>query len=379
MDNNQSKLIADYLAGRCTEEEKALVEQWYNTLAAKKENPISHSEADLEQIDAKMWADIEGRTTVKKHHFLNHWMVKVAASLILMLGVLAYFTKAPQTSPGLAKLNASPSSKITAHNDNHTTLTLGNGRQLVLDQVKDGTVLNEGSISIQKNKEGELTYSFTDKGQSKESYNTIATPRGEKYNIQLSDGTLAILDAQSSIRFPVAFQGNTRTVSTTGQVYFEVAHNAAKPFVVTTGKQTLEVLGTHFNIENYGPNNPVTTTLLQGKVKVKYKENTAILKPGQQTQVDEKHAEIALNTDVNLEEVMAWKNGFFKFTDEDIVSVMEQLSRWYDIDVQYKGRLPVTKFSGKIYRKLDFEQVVDILRFSKINIRQDGRNVTISN
>ena len=367
MDNNQSKLIADYLAGRCTAEEKAIVEQWYITQAAKEESTIPHDEARLQQASAKMWAGIEGRTAVQKRHYLNHWMVKVAASLILVAGAFAYFTKAPQTRQGLAKVNTAASSKIIPLNDNHTTLTLANGHQLILDQVKDGTVLNEGGISIQKNKEGELTYSFTDQGQSATSYNTIATPRGEKYNIQLSDGTLAILDAQSSIRFPVAFQGNTRTVSTTGQVYFEVAHNAAKPFVVSTGQQTVEVLGTHFNIENYGPNNPVTTTLLQGKVKVKYKENTAILKPGQQTQVDEKHAEIALNTDVNLEEVMAWKNGFFKFTDEDIVSVMEQLSRWYDIDVRYKGHLPVTKFSGKIYRKLDFEQVLDILRFSKIN------------
>ena len=379
MDNNQSKLIADYLAGRCTAEEKAIVEQWYITRAAKEESTIPHNEERLQQAKAKMWADIEGRTAVQKRSYLNHWVIKVAASIIVVAGAFAYFTKAPQTRQDLAKVNTAPASKIIPLNDKQTTLTLSNGHQLILDQVKDGTVLNEGGISIQKNKEGELTYSFTDQGQSKESYNTIATPRGEKYNIQLSDGTLAILDAQSSIRFPVAFQGNTRTVSTTGQVYFEVAHNAAKPFVVNTGQQTVEVLGTHFNIENYGPNHPVTTTLLQGKVKVKYKQNTAILKPGQQTQVDEKHAEIALNTDVNLEEVMAWKNGFFKFTDEDIVSVMEQLSRWYDIDVRYQGHLPVTKFSGKIYRKLNFEQVLDILRFSKINIKQDGRNVTISN
>ncbi len=377
MDKNKDQLLEKYLSGHCSEEERAAIEQEYNHFAKSKENLIKPDQNRLAQTKLAMWSQIDTRTSLKKHNYTGRWLIGAAASLIIVFGL--YYSYRNTEVPLPAGKSAKHLTSIPP-GGNNATLTLASGHQIILNNLKDGAIQQENGVRIQKNKDGELTYVFAaDQNQNVNSYNTITTPRGGKYTVKLADGTLAMLDAQSSIHFPVVFQGKTRAVTTTGQVYFEVAHDPTKPFIVTSGKQSIEVLGTHFNIENYNEKGDATTTLIEGKVKVHFNGRTAVLKPGQQSTVNATKPEIIVGTVDDIEEVLAWKNGFFKFNDADVVSIMQELSRWYDIKVQYQGSVTTKRFSGKIYRTLNFDEVLNILKFSKIKLKRDGNTITVTN
>lgn len=325
MDKNKDQLLEKYLSGHCSEEERAAIEQEYNHFAKSKENLIKPDQNRLAQTKLAMWSQIDTRTSLKKRNYTGRWLIGAAASLIIVFGL--YYSYRNTEAPLPAGKSAKHLTSIPP-GGNNATLTLASGHQIILNNLKDGAIQQENGVRIQKNKDGELTYVFAaNQNQNVNSYNTITTPRGGKYTVKLADGTLAMLDAQSSIHFPVVFQGKTRAVTTTGQVYFEVAHDPTKPFIVTSGKQSIEVLGTHFNIENYNEKGDATTTLIEGKVKVHFNGRTAVLKPGQQSTVNATKPEIIVGTVDDIEEVLAWKNGFFKFNYADVVSIMQELSR----------------------------------------------------
>ena len=205
-------------------------------------------------------------------------------------------------------------------------------------------------------------------------YNTLTTPRGGQYHLTLSDGTSVWLNAASSIKYPIAFTGNERRVEITGEVYFEVEHNAAKPFRVICNGQTVEDLGTHFNINAYNDENAVKTTLLEGSVNVSAAGKNKMLKPGEQAQLQHGNIRIA---DVDVNKVAAWKNGLFQFNDDNIRDIMRQLGRWYDVDIKYEGNLPDWEFSGAIPRNANLSQVLDILSFVKVHFRIDGKTIVV--
>ncbi|EHQ28132.1 FecR family protein [Mucilaginibacter paludis] len=216
-------------------------------------------------------------------------------------------------------------------------LTLSNGKKIILDSARNGVIASQGSSVVIKSKNGALVYNPATQNQHELVFNTIATPRGGRYQVALPDGSQAWLNAASSIRFPTSFNGKERVVEITGEAYFEVAKNKEKPFIVKVNNSEIRVLGTHFNVNAYADEATIKTTLLEGAVQFTAGSSHCLLKPGQQSELN-KNGQIKVIPDADMESALAWKNGMLHFEDVDISFVMRQLSRWYDIDVVYHNK-----------------------------------------
>jgi ferric-dicitrate binding protein FerR (iron transport regulator) len=198
----------------------------------------------------------------------------------------------------------------------------------------------------------------------------------------LSDGSKVWLNAASSLQFPASFTGNTREVQLTGEGYFEVAKNAAMPFHVKVNNITIEVLGTHFNVNAYEDEASVATTLLEGSVKIKKdlpaksSSQSVVLKPGEQAQLA-KDGQLKINRNANTQEVIAWKNDNFEFNNTPVKEIMRQISRWYDVEIDYKGSVSMHKLTGKISRNVDLHQVIEMLKYTGINIKIENKKIMI--
>ncbi len=219
---------------------------------------------------------------------------------------------------------------------NGAILTLNNGKQVVLNTVHAGKVAQQGNTNLNKSGDSLLAYQNSRSALNTHSgaYNTLATPRGMQFKVILPDGTLVYLNAASELRYPVAFTGSERKVELTGEVYFEVTKNKAKPFTVHTAKGDIQVLGTHFNIMAYSDDPNMRTTLLEGSVKVSQpgKNITKLLKPDQEAVLSDVGIDI---TNVDAEDAVAWKDGVFLFNDDHLDEIMEKISRWYNVDVEF--------------------------------------------
>ncbi|HZK62780.1 MAG TPA: FecR domain-containing protein, partial [Puia sp.] len=184
------------------------------------------------------------------------------------------------------------------------------------------------------------------------------------------------LDAASSITYPTAFTGKERKVYISGQAYFEVAKNKEMPFVVQKGDMSIKVLGTHFNVNAYEDEGAVKTTLLEGIVKIDQGSFSTMIKPGQQIQIA-RNGSSRLIQNADLDEAVAWKNGFFKFDHCDLPSVMRQLARWYDVTVVYQGNMPAQYFGGKMERDLNLSEILDGLGKSGVHFKIEGKRLFI--
>jgi ferric-dicitrate binding protein FerR (iron transport regulator) len=277
---------------------------------------------------------------VKRTNKRWRWMPAAAAVLILLAGVFYYYSSqhanelvlSPASSPATIADIEAPASA-------NAVLTLADGRTIILDSAGNGSLAMQGDVSVVKQGDGVLAYSDGNISASVPmEFNTLTVPRGSKViSLSLSDGTKVWLNSESSIRYPVSFTGSERKVEIAGEAYFEVAHNADKPFNVQVQDMTVQVLGTHFNINSYADEGNVKTTLLQGSVKILNDGKQQLLRPGQQAIV-KNSATTVLNT-VNLEEVMAWKNGIFSFQNMELKSIMRQMARWYNVDVIYEDEI----------------------------------------
>lgn len=273
---------------------------------------------------------------------------------------------------------------VTLKNDvspggNKAILTLADGSQVLLNDADNGKITDERGISITKAKDGQLIYKVHDPilaattgVAAVETYNTISTPRGGQYQVLLPDGTQVWLNASSSIKFPTSFTANRRSVVLTGEAYFEVVKNEKKPFVVSVGEMTIEVLGTHFDVMAYKDEQSINTTLLEGSVKVIKNKESRILTPGQQAVVKD-DIQVVKATD----NVLAWKNGLTSFQDVDISTIMRQVSRWYDVEVIYKGEIPRRLFTGEISRKANLSELMKIIELSDIHLKLEGNVITV--
>lgn len=243
---------------------------------------------------------------------------------------------------------------------NKAILTLANGRKIILDSVKKGMVSKQGNTNIFKLNNGQLAYQKSDSRNSTILFNTVTTPKGGQYQVVLSDGTKVWLNSASSIHFPNRFSTKMREVQITGEVYFEVAEDAKRPFKVLTNGLTIQVLGTHFNVMAYKDEPTLKVTLLQGAVKVIKENKKIVLSPGQQAQLNQT-GRMKKVGGVDLQGVIAWKNNYFWFNDADIQAVMRQLSRWYNVDVVIKGNIP-QHFEGLVSRNVNISKVFKALQ-----------------
>ena len=302
-----------------------------------------------------------------------NWIHIAAASIIIFLiGSGVYYLLNRNATKEIAKINAPANQDIAAPTSAHATITLSNGQRIILDSAVNGSIAMQGNVDIKKLADGQIAYSGN---SDKLLYNTLSNPRGSKVvSLTLSDGTIVWLNAESSLTYPTAFTSRERNVSITGEAYFEVSHNASKPFKVQKGETSITVLGTHFNVNAYDDENTIKVTLLEGSVKVQNGSSKQIIKPGEQADVV---GGIKVINGVNLDQVMAWKNGKFSFDHADIKTVMRELARWYDLDIEYEGRPTTDLFGGDIQRDLPLSKTLDFLKQSQVHFEVEGRKVIV--
>ncbi|WP_165973390.1 FecR family protein [Pedobacter sp. ok626] len=291
------------------------------------------------------------------------YLVAAACVLIVLASGLFFFNH---------KSSVSSNQRTVVHaivpGKNSATLTLANGKKIVLSSVANGELAKEAGVKISKSADGQIIYEIIGTDNNSNQLNTLSTSNGETYRIRLPDQSEVWLNAASTIKYPVSFANHaTRKIELIGEAYFEIARDKKHPFIVESKEQRIEVLGTHFNVNAYANENNVKTTLIEGSVKVqKLNSNAktlegeqAILKPGEQSLLsgDEFNVKQA-----DVEEAIAWKIGFFKFKDENIQSIMRKVSRWYDVEVIYKGEIPQSGLEGTVSRYQDITQLLDMLQ-----------------
>ena len=302
---------------------------------------------------------------------LFKWVSVAAAVLALLTIGILFFIQKKKPLPQIAKQDK----QLIVPGSNKAILTLAGGSKVVLTEDV-GKVASQGTVVITKTAKGQLTYNNTSAASSSSGYNIIETPKGGQYQITLADGTRVWLNSASTLKYPVVFKGRERKVELNGEAYFEVARNKKLPFRVVSDKQTVEVLGTHFNINSYKEERKQMTTLLEGSIRVSVLKNTTLLKPGQQAQVW-KNETIEVS-EADIEEAVAWKNGYFRFHREDIESIMRKVSRWYDVNVEFKGGISDEKFNGTISRTKNINQVLEMLEITNaVHFNIEGRRITV--
>lgn len=360
------------------------VKEYMSNVWGKMPSGNSLSEEQSQKIFSSIIAHQQRAKVVSiQPHRRKARMVWAAASILIIAAGISLFYFINKSSAGKAPLAKNQSSSKYKNDvlpgTTGAILKLANGSSIVLDSAADGNIAQQGSMMIVKNG-GSLNYlqsHQTDKTVTE--YNTIETPRGRQYQLVLEDGTKIWLNAASSIRFPVAFAGDERRVEITGEAYFEVAKNKEKPFRVTTNGTTVEVLGTHFNINSYADEATLNTTLLEGSVKIIKGNNQKILTPGQQAQVDDA-GEVRMAKNVNISEVIAWKDNYFSFNNTDIKKLMRQLSRWYDVEIVFKNesKEPVT-FIGDVSRTVNLSTVLKMLELTgEVNFSIEGKRIIVN-
>ena len=360
----------------------AALEEWmhekWRSFSTEEKLPEEEAAQYFESITAAVDEMDEGKA--RSHHsgitISGRWLSIAAVLLIALTGTLTYiFIRKDTGKPKEAVAALIPKQDI-APGGNFATLTLGDGSRVVLDSSVAGVVARQGNTKVLKLGNGEIKYEHS-KNTGRVFYNTMATPAGGQYHLVLPDGTGVWLNAASSITYPTAFSGRERNVSVTGEVYFEVTKNAAMPFKVKSGEQTVEVLGTHFNVNAYDNESAVKTTLAEGKVKVTDKDKTLLLQPGQQVQ-NNRSGNLSLISHPDMEETLAWKDGLFRFNGTDIETIMRQVARWYNVEVIYKDKIS-EQFVAEIPRSVKVSKLLELLELTKqVHFIINKRTITVT-
>ena len=306
----------------------------------------------------------------------KRWIFKIAAAAVLVLALsMTVFVLTKREKQEVAQGTENPaSSNDVSPGGDKAVLTLADGRQIILDTASNGALAQQEGIKVIK-LGGQLTYN-AEGSSTQVLYNTITTPRGGQYRLELADGSKVWLNAASSLRFPTIFMGSNRTVELAGEGYFEVAHNAAMPFLVKTGEITVQVLGTHFNINSYEDEPVIRTTLIEGAVNVTKKEKAIRLSPGQQAVLDNA-GELVLNKHINTDEIIAWQQGYIHFENADLKTILRQVARWYDIEIAYEGVVSKRTFFVIVKRSNSLKRVLESLQDNNIQYTIEGKKLIV--
>jgi len=390
-ENRYNELAAKWLSGTITPTEQEEFSQWYNTdqhkpLIIPQEFAVSE-EDHKQRIFNKIKSEIRENRVAKP---IKLFWPSVAAAIILIIGAGLFFYFKKSSFYDTQNLAISKSNDIKP-GGNKAILTLANGKKIVLTDAANGELAKQAGIQITKTGDGQLIYTVS-KNKSDlhlaepSSFNLIETPKGGQYQVGLPDGTKVWLNATSSLKYPTQFTATERRVELTGEGYFEVAKmikgSKRVPFIVKTASQIVEVLGTHFNINTYADEATTKTTLLEGSVRVSQIHGdqlrttiSKLLSPGQQAILGAMRFDIE---NVDVEEAVAWKNGYFLFQDENLKTVMNKLSRWYDIEVHYQGNLDKIKIGGFVSRSKNLSEVLRVLQLTeKVKFKTEERRVTV--
>jgi ferric-dicitrate binding protein FerR (iron transport regulator) len=389
-----SYLISAYLRKSITPEEHDELDEW---VGANDENMRIFEELTdedkmkkaldfIQEADAeKSLNKVKSQLVFAKYYsprplFSRGWHYAAAACLLLVAG-FAWFAFNKKDKDKQDEIVVIQPQDLKPGSIDKAILTLEDGSTIILDQARDGKLASQGSSEVTK-QNGQLNYSAANGTQNAVLYNTVTTPRGGSYPLTLSDGTKIWLNASSSIRFPAVFNENERRVAITGEVYFEVAsikgQSGKVPFIVDVKDKgtSVEVLGTHFNINSYNDEAILKTTLLEGAVKVVKDGKASLLKPGQQAQVSNS-GDIKTVSNIDVDYVMAWKNGLFRFSNTDLKSIMNQVSRWYDVDIEYQTTAN-PGYTGLLRRDFPASKIISVLEESGgAHFKIEGKKIIV--
>jgi transmembrane sensor len=370
------KLVEKYLNGSASAEEIETIENYYSQFSGDPDVTDSLNEDKIGALKAGLRQKINNRIARGETRIVPIYKKKyfqLAASILLVVMLSLFITRKLRQEP--VKLQAR--SHDLAPGGNKALLTLADGSKVDLGTIKNGvSTIQPGAHIIKQT--GQLAYKAATENSEvvQISYNTLTTPRGGQYELTLADGTKIWLNAASSLKFPTVFKGDERVVELTGEAYFEVAHNSKHPFKVKTAGQIVQDIGTQFDINSYADENAVTTTLVEGSVKIFDSKGSTMIKPGQQYLLKADGGSMVKN-DVDLDEVTAWKSGMFQFNNADIKTIMRQISRWYNVDVEYRGEVPASTYHGRISRNSNASAVLKILELSGINFTVEGGKIIV--
>jgi transmembrane sensor len=373
-------LLDRYLQGQTTPEEEEKLNLWYHQEVGLSDwSPEKNTEEIAGLLKQRIDAGIDQEEMPKRKNWLRY--ISAAAAILIVSSISFYFFII-NTPSGLTTVQLSQTADISP-GSNKAVLTLADGTKISLTDVENGELATQSGILITKNTSGQLVYTIketaTDNVNSTVPYNTISTPKGGQYQINLPDGTRVWLNSSSSLKFPVNFTTlKERKVDLVGEAYFEVKSDKKKPFRVKSEQQTVEVFGTHFNVMAYPNEKILETTLLEGKVSVKTESIEKFIIPGEQSQL--RNGSIKVMKLADPEAIVAWKNNLFQFENTDIDKVLRQIERWYDVEVNYVGARPDVYFTGVIPRDVKVSRILMALEQAcGVKFEIEGRTITTTN
>lgn len=373
-------LYEKYLAGKCTAEEIEMLQSHHDEEIVMPENLRASSAANrrlYRNLRKKIRNSIPDQYALTSERRLL-WL-KIAAMFLVILSIALYFLPSRQPATRLVYSAKANDSKIIP-GGNKAYLTTSNGTVITLDDLKNGRLSIQTGTDVSKVKDGVLQYDQKTGKRVEDAamaYNTITIPRGGQYQLILSDGTKVWLNSASSLKYPVAFSGNERAVQLSGEAYFEVAKNRSKPFNVSLNGLKVQVLGTHFNITAYSDEKAIKTTLLEGSVKLIAENRNVVLRPGEQGILIANSESINVQ-EVDSDEAVAWKEGYFVFNNEDLHEIMKRISRWYDVDVVFPKNFKRANFGGTVSRFKDVSQVLNSLELTgSVHFKIEERRIIV--
>lgn len=403
-------LLLKQLRNELTETELQYLQNWKashpaHALVSEQVNDGEQLLNDLlamKQVDMEgWWQKISEQVTVAKRTvpLYRRWYTYAAALVLLMAGALTWQYGKPKKLPTPVVEKQFPENIQIPPGGNRAMLTLSNGSVINLENAANGTLTQEENAKVVKLKDGELKYEHTGAAAPAAVWNTLSTPRGGQYSLVLPDGSKVWLNAASSIKYPTHFSAKERRVAITGEAYFDVVNLAKegkrRPFIVdvtsaaASGAAQVEVLGTQFNIMAYNDEDAIKTTLVKGKVKISVPSGSRgqtsvfkLLAPGEQAQIPQTATGVAsdlikVESVGNMKDALAWKNGFISLNNVDIKYIMRTISRWYNVDVNYQGKLPGYTFTGYIPRTENFSSVIKTLAYGGVHFKMEKNKLTI--
>lgn len=378
-------LFEKQLANQCNTEELGLLEEYQDEINLW-DPELTKDFANRSQVRKRLLNKLSNSRGISHQTrlFQITWMRTAAATILLLsaIGVSIWYTNYRSLLDQKDYKSAGLEKSIVKPGGDKATLTMANGVTIDLNDISNGQIATQSGIRISKTNHGMLVYNFSGNqsknGKIDTSKNMIRTPKGGQYQMTLTDGTKIWLNSASTLSFPMCFARNQRKVTLTGEAYFEVSKDKKRPFMVSANGNEVQVLGTHFNINAYPDNTEVATTLLEGSVRMKKGKSSTLLVPGEQA-VSQNNAASLTIKNVNVNDMIGWKNGYFIFRDENIVNIMKQLSRWYDLEVIYTSEeIKDREFGGTVSRADHIKELLDYMELTQtIHYKLEGRRLFI--
>jgi ferric-dicitrate binding protein FerR (iron transport regulator) len=390
--NRIAVLIGKHLKQELSEEESRELTAWmeesedhreifeqltnveYLELAVREKYRTRSVEATKEKLDRLI--ETGGEPIERNGNVRRIWpRLAVAAAILCLLAVSAVYTLRKSKGSDTDVAKTTNTATDIAPGAFKATLKLADGRSIVLDKSTMGQLAEQGSTQV-LNKDGQLVYApAAGAAQAKDLWNTLSTAKGQTYSLLLSDGSRITLNSESSIQFPVSFAGELREVKVTGEAYFQVAHDASRPFEVKARDMELRVLGTTFNVNAYSDEDAVKATLVEGSIQIRKGVQKKIIKPGQQAQVLPDDIKV---TDVDVDRITAWKQGYFRFKEDKLSEAMRNVARWYDVEVVYEGNAAGVEVTGSIPRTANLSELIKMLAAIDIEAKIDGKKLILN-